>query len=434
MSAPPASGLANPIPPIAPVPAEQRIQVIDILRGFALFGVLLINMRNFDLPGHKWTGSVDQVALWLTIGLGDSKFWTLFSFLFGLGFALQLERAKARGVPFLRVYLRRLGVLLLIGALHHWIYGGDILFDYAVAGFLLPLLHARSSKTILLVASVCFVIPIVQFALDVRARELARVNAQVAQLAAKEAAQRDAQRVVDRNEWLRLATKGSFREYVVYRARVFARRYANPDSYFWRPGGPGGILGGPFPLFLLGLYVGRRRVFQDLSAYLPFMRKALPWAVGLGLAGTLVSLAGQWPTPAVPYSESTRNYTGILWFVGTPALSFSYAAAIILLLQKEVWRKRLAPLAAIGRMALTNYLLTSLLFTTMFLGYGLGLYGAIGPALNVAVTLLIYTFQVAFSVWWLRRFRFGPLEWLWRTLTYGQLQSMRPAQPAAKLA
>ena len=426
MSAPPASGLANPIPPIAPVPAEQRIQVIDILRGFALFGVLLINMRNFDFPGHKWTGSVDQVALWLTIGLGDSKFWTLFSFLFGLGFALQLGRAQARGVRFRRVYLRRLGVLLLFGALHHLIYGGDILFDYAVAGFLLPLFHARSSRTILLVASVCFVIPMVQFALDVRSRELARVNPQVAQLAAREAARREAQRVVGREEFLRLVTRGSFREYAVYRARVFARRYATLDAYEE-------MFGDSFPLFLLGLYVGRRRVFQDLASYLPFIRKALPWGVGLGLAGTLVSVAGQWPTPAVPYSESTRNFTGILWFVGTPALSFSYAAAIILLVQKEVWMKRLAPLAAIGRMALTNYLLMSLIFTTMFLGYGLGLYGAIGPALSVAVTLLIYTLLVALSLWWLRHFRFGPVEWLWRTLTYGQLQPMRSAQPAASL-
>jgi len=135
----------------------------------------------------------------------------------------------------------------------------------------------------------------------------------------------------------------------------------------------------------------------------------------------------------VPYSQSTRHFTGILWFVGTPALSFSYAAAIIFLVQKEVWMKRLAPLAAIGRMALTNYLLMSLIFTTMFFGYGLGFYGQVGPALNVVLTLLIYSFQVALSVWWLRHFRFGPVEWLWRTLTYGQLQSMRTAQPAASL-
>jgi len=412
-------------PRIRPVPPAERIKVIDILRGFALFGVLLINMRNFDLPGQEWTGNGDLVALWLTIALGDSKFWTLFSFLFGLGFALQLGRAEARGVRFLRVYLRRLGVLLLFGVLHHLIYGGDILFDYAVVGFLLPLFYGRSSKTILVVAALCFVIPIMQFAMDVRARQLARVDPQVAQLAAKEAARREAQRVIGREEFLQLATKGSFREYVAYRARVFARRYSTLDAYLWLPGGPGGMLGGPFPLFLLGLYIGRRRVFQNLPSYLPLIRKMLPWGVGLGLAGTLVSVAGQWPTQAVPYSQSTRHFTGILWFLGTPPLSFSYAAGIILLVQKEVWMKRLAPLAAIGRMALTNYLLQSLIFTTLFFGYGLGFYGQVGPALNVALTLSIYTIQAALSVWWLRHFRFGPVEWLWRSLSYGTFRPMR---------
>ena len=426
----PASVTEDVVPRLGPVPAEQRIDIIDILRGFALFGVLLINMRNFDLPGQEWTGTVDQVALWLTIAFGDSKFWTLFSFLFGLGFALQMGRAEARGVRFRRVYLRRLGVLLLFGALHHLIYGGDILFDYAAVGFLLLLFRARSSRTTLLVASVCFVIPLVQFALDVRARELARVNPQIAQLAARETARREAQRVVGMEEFLRISTGGSFQEVVAYHARVFAQRYSTLGAYLWQPGGPGGMLGGPFPLFLLGLYAGRRRIFQNLSAYLPFIRKALPWALGIGLVGTLVSVAGQWPTQAVPYSHSTRHLTGILWFVGTPALSFSYASVIILLVQKEAWMKLLTPLAAVGRTALTNYLLQSLIFTTMFYGYGLGLYGEIGPSLNVALTLLIYTFQVALSVWWLRRFRFGPMEWLWRTLTYDKLQPMR-RQPIA---
>ena len=148
MTTPGVSRLTDPTSGIGPVAATERIEVIDILRGYALFGVLLINMRNFDLPGQEWTGTLDQVALWLTIALGDSKFWTLFSFLFGLGFALQMGRAEARGARFLRVYVRRLAVLLLFGFLHHLIYGGDILFDYAVVGFLLLVFRARSSRII----------------------------------------------------------------------------------------------------------------------------------------------------------------------------------------------------------------------------------------------------------------------------------------------
>ncbi len=104
---------------IGPVLPGERIKIIDVLRGFALFGVLLINMRDFDLPGQTWVGLFDRIALWLTIGLGDSKFWTLFSFLFGLGFALQMQRAESRGAHFVTLYARRLSVLLLFGLLHY---------------------------------------------------------------------------------------------------------------------------------------------------------------------------------------------------------------------------------------------------------------------------------------------------------------------------
>lgn len=421
--------VTKPAPRIGPVPPTERIQVIDILRGYALFGVLLINMRNFDLPGQKWTGAVDQVTLWLTIALGDSKFWTLFSFLFGLGFALQMGRAEAQGARFLPLYARRLAILLLFGILHHLLlYGGDILFEYALVGFLLLVFRARSSRTILLVASVCLVIPMVQFAREVRTGRIQQAHLQVAQPTPPKGAQRQAEERVRREEdeeELRISTRGSYKEVVAYHARRFARQYSKWAAYLWRPGGPGGMLGGAFPLFLLGLYAGRRRFFQNLSAHLPFIRKLLWWGLAVGLVGTLVSVARQRPEVSVPYSRPLRHYTGILWFVGTPALSFSYASAIVLLVQREKWMKCLAPLAAVGRMALTNYLLMSLIFTTMFYGYGLGLYGKIGPALNVAVTLLIYTFQVVLSAWWLGRFRFGPLEWLWRTLTYGKLQPMR---------
>ena len=412
---------------IGPVLPRERIEVIDILRGFALFGVLLINMRNFDLPGQKWAGTADQVALWLTIFFGDSKFWTLFSFLFGLGFALQMGRLEARAARFLPVYLRRLFVLLLFGVLHHLIYGGDILFDYAVVGFLLLLFRACSSRTILVVACVCLVIPMVQFALDVRARELRRASPPASQQATQEAAQREAKEKAREEEYVRVYSRGRLTEVMGLNAHGFARSYSTIHAYLWRPGGPGGMLGGPFPLFLVGLYVGRRQIFENIRAHLPLIRKLMWWGLALGLAGTLVSVGGQWPNPAVPYSRLTRRYSGVLWFLGTPALSFFYASVLIFLAQRETWTKRLAPLAAVGRTALSNYLLQSLVFTTAFYGYGLRLYGKIGPAANLALTVLIYAIEIAMSVWWMRRFRFGPAEWLWRTLTYGKLQPMRAA-------
>lgn len=111
--------------------------------------------------------------------------------------------------------------------------------------------------------------------------------------------------------------------------------------------------------------------------------------------------------------------------LGGLALALWYASAVVLLVERPAWRRRLAPLAAAGRMALTNYLLQSLVCTTLFYSYGLGLYGRVGPAGGLLLTLAIFGGQLAFSAWWLRRFRFGPVEWLWRTLTYGRRQPLR---------
>lgn len=402
---------------LAPVDQQGRIDALDVLRGFALFGVLLVNMRNFDLPGQIWTGSVDGVALWLTRAFAEGKFWRLLSFLFGIGFALQLERVRAQDAGFHRVYLRRASVLLLFGALHHLIYDGDILFDYALLGCLLLLFHRLSSRIILFLAFACFLIPVARHAADLRSDHVASASPSVTQPAAADDAEQAAQRE-RRERFVRLVTEGSAGEFLAFGARQFARRYASVEAYEE-------MIGDSFPLFLLGLYVGRRRVFQNLRAHVPMIRTVLRWGMVIGLAGTLVSLAGQWPTPRSPLSQSARTISGFLWFVVAPALTFAYAAALVLLTQRRTWAPRLAPLAAVGRMALTNYLLQSLIFTTMFLGWGVGLYGKIGPALNVLVTAVIYGVNVALSVWWLARFRFGPAEWLWRCATYAEWQPLR---------
>jgi len=399
--------------PMGPVPETERIKMIDVLRGFALFGVLLINMRNFDLPGQTWIGLFDRIALWLTIGLGDSKFWTLFSFLFGLGFALQMQRAESRGAHFVTLYARRLSVLLLFGLIHHFLlYAGDILYDYAVVGFVLLLFRKLPDRTVLILALTCFLIPMGRHAVQVRLNEVQRSDPQAARLVA----QREAESKREDEEWVRTFTPGSFSEVVAYRARHFvARRISMHNSLF--------ELVGPLPLFLLGLLVGRHRVFQNMREHLPFVRKVLPWTLALGLICTGISITGKWPDPILPYE--TPLWRGLLWYVGTLALSFSYACMVILLAQKGHWQVRFTPLAAVGRTALSNYLLQSLVFSTIFSHYGLGMAGKIGPRLNLALTVLIYGLQLPLSVWWLRHFRFGPAEWLWRTLTYGSAQPMR---------
>ena len=144
MSAPSGALLTDPAPVIGPVLPRERIEVIDILRGWAIFGMLLVNMA--DMPG-KWPGTADRITFYLIEVLATSKFYTLFSFLFGLGLVLQMRRAEARGAPFVPVYIRRLLILLLIGLAHFLLGERDILMDYAVLGFLLLLFRTSSPRT-----------------------------------------------------------------------------------------------------------------------------------------------------------------------------------------------------------------------------------------------------------------------------------------------
>jgi Protein of unknown function (DUF418) len=190
-------------------------------------------------------------------------------------------------------------------------------------------------------------------------------------------------------------------------------------------------------LFLMGLYAGQREFFQKLPTYLFFVRKAMWWALALGLAGILAR-AGIFKLPDLRGPYFTSFAEGVLETVGYLALSLFYASVIILLVQRQAWKTRLAPLAAVGRMALSNYLFQSLICTTIFYGYGLGLFGKVGPAAGLGLTFAIYAMQIPLSLWWLRRFRFGPMEWvlevadLRKTATGAFVTRNRATSPAAR--
>ncbi len=417
MSEPVGPLLTDPAPRMAPVSKAERIEVIDILRGWAIFGMLFVNMS--DMPG-KWPGTADRLTLALIGVFAAAKFYTLFSFLFGLGLVLQMRRAEARGAPFVPVYMRRLLILLLIGLAHFLLGERDILMDYAVLGFLLLLFRTSSPRTLVVAAFLITSIFLVRGAVVEGLRERRLADPQTAQQAIRENVQRRAERRALTEQNLRVYARGSFGEIVAQSAHNFVWRYSALDRRYIFP------LGYVFPLFLLGLYAGRRRILENIPAHLPFIRKVMWWGLGLGLPANVVSVV-RWElsNPAWPYL--TSQLAELLWAVGAPALCFFYASAIILLVQRHGWKERLAPLAAVGRMALSNYLFHSLVFVFIFYSYGLGLYGKVGPLGGVVLAVPIFAVQLPLSVRWLRRFRFGPAEWLWRTLTYGNLQPMRVA-------
>jgi uncharacterized protein len=409
------------------VSLQERIDVVDILRGFAIFGMLVVNFSHdlgWDyLFTNLWPGVADRVAYFSLHFFAKGKFYTLFSFLFGWGFALQMGRAEARGVVFFPVYARRLLVLLLIG-LANWIFWDETLFEYALVGYLLFLFRARSLKTVLVVALICLCYwPVSDIVIiHNHARRLA--DPRTAEITGQSDARAKTEEATHQAEHVRIASEGSFKQNFAYDAREAASELSSQ----LRQRGYTGVLGYPFPILLLGLYVGRRRILQDVPAHLGFIRKVFWWGLSLGLVGNGVGvMVAQYPGPyKAPWDKSWVG-DAAFYQIGIPALCFFYASGIVLLAERPGWKLRLAPLAPVGRMALSNYLFHALIFNVLTKGYGLGFYGKMGPLLGAALAVLIFPLLVLFSAGWLKRFRFGPVEWLWRTLTYGELQPMRLA-------
>jgi len=402
------TALSQPV--IGPVLRQERIAAVDILRGVAILGILIVNMGLFSspagLPAHQvWANAVISF-------FAQEKFKALFSFLFGLGLAVQMMRADARGVRFLPLYARRLGVLFLIGVAHFLLlWDGDILHDYAENGFVLVLFRRLSPKALLVSAGVFLAVPLLFFGLTTYYSITHRVSPPLLSWIAYET-EPDDQQTIEQDR--RMYSSGTYGEMITLRARELPGDLT-PDT------DDAHVLA----LFLLGLYAGRRRILHDVPAHLPLLRRVQRWGLAIGIAGNAAFAVGGAFDPA-PTSVA-QNVGRLCLVVAAPAMMLFYAATIVLLAQREAWRWRFAPLAAVGRMALSNYLLQSLICTTIFYSYGLALFGKVSPSLGLLLTVAVFLIQMPLSVWWLRRFQFGPIEWLWRSLTYWQPQPMRIA-------
>lgn len=414
----------------APVRPSQRILTIDILRGFAIFGILLVNMELFHASALNMVADLnppatplEQLARWFIAFFAEGKFYSIFSFLFGLGMAIQFSRAEERNARFGRFWLRRMLVLLVFGLVHAFLFWtGDILILYAVLGMVLLLWRKARPRTLLIWTVIFLMVPLLLNLALVGLAGLGRMSAGAEamdqifqqQIAGYAAAAAEADRIY---------ATGTYLEITAQRARDMVLMVS-----IW-----------PFMAFnvlammILGLYAGKRHIFDDIPGHLPLLRRVLLWGLVVGLIGNAMYVYfGEHSNRAMPSAASFLSIAGQI--VGAPALALFYMAGLTLLAERANWRQRLRPLADVGRMALTNYLLQTLICTTLFYGYGLGLYGKVGIAGGIVLTLAIYLLQIAFSGWWLHHFRFGPMEWLWRTLTYGQRQPMRLAPPGPQPA
>lgn len=362
------------------------------------------------LPRLGWADSAgwaDRLAGAFIRFAAEGKFYPLFSFLFGFGLAIQMARAEARGAPFVCLYTRRLLVLLAIGMAHALLlWYGDILVSYAILGFPLLALRHRRPRTLLVWTAACWLLPA---ALDVALLAAMRgsLTAEARAMLERAAAAGTAEDPASIARSIETYALGSF-------AQIFWQRVADLKALYL-----GSVFSIPtvFAMFVLGLWAGRRRIFDDLSASGPLLARVLAWGLLIGGAGNLVYVLAH-DLPGGGLAADLAG--GGVHALTAPVLTCGYIAAIARLMTAPAWRGWLRPLEAVGRMALTNYLAQSLICTTMFYSYGLGLYGRIGLAQGVALALVIYGVQVAWSTWWMRRFRFGPVEWVWRALTYGR--------------
>jgi uncharacterized protein len=403
---------------MAPVAAGQRIDTLDVLRGFALLGILLVNFEFFSRPIQAIVlgldPSLEGIDRAVAIGtqvLAQGKFYSLFSLLFGMGFAVMLTRASERGAGIFGVYFRRIAILLGIGLAHAlFIWSGDILVTYALFGFVMLLFFRRTPVGRLPKWGISLMlIPVLLMWLLALAVQGDPSGEAVEAFAGQEEVM--LAKLAEAEQALRA---GSYAE--VSAVRLDDLAFMLSSLIFFGVG----ILG----YFLLGAWFLRSGVIAESHAHQGFFRVLAPIGLVVGLA---LSAFGAWLVEGENFMIPTFRMAqaNTVMTAGNLLLMLGYLSTIVLLLGHRAWGPRLRWLAPAGRMALTHYLTQSLFWTWMFYGYGLGLYGEVPRWAMPLLAVAFFAVQVQISHWWLARYRFGPAEWLWRSLTYLRLQPMR---------
>jgi uncharacterized protein len=406
---------------LTPVTADERIELLDVLRGMAICGILIGNMQWFSgygmMPAEvaPVATTLDNVVQFLVHFVVEGKFYSIFSFLFGFGFAMQIARAEERGDTRAIVFKRRLFWLLVIGFAHGFLlWAGDILSVYAWMGFILLLFRRKPDRSLLKWAAWLVVVPVVTYSL---------LYGLFAAFAPADAAAGFAGGQIQFwNDMYRQVTTGSYLDIISgFNLQYIAGRYAGLVINMRIPK----ILA----MLLLGVYAYRKGYFHHVSANRPFISKVAVYGLLLGVIGNLMmaTLAGN----EGPFPPTPTAIVGVAGYAfGVPALALGIMASVTLLWQSGVWRRLLGVLAPVGRMALTNYLLQTVVCVTIFYGYGFGEFGQHRAAAVTAMALGIFVLQVITSGLWLRFFAYGPMEWIWRQLTYKRrLPLVRGVQP-----
>lgn len=409
---------------LAPVQTKDREVFMDILRGFAILGIFIANLgsgfswyrEEAQLTGPFLLPELDHKMGFLHHMFIEGKFYSIFSLLFGWGIALQFKRADAKGINAAPTVRRRLFFMLLLGAVHLLIWPGDIVFFYALLGFILLPLRKFSNRTLLVTGIILVLSPILLY----WAKMTWPVLNYPAELLVKTGIKVDGAllNLKSEEDFINMMKHGSWFDQLKGNISGFFFRY----NYLFFVSRVPKVLG----MFLIGYVVGRSDFYKNILQH----KKVLYWVIGIGL---LIGL------PANFYLARYMTYFNgdyfnlktkglhqtIFYALGVAPLAMVYVALFMLSFQTGVGKKILSILAPVGKMAFSNYILQSLIGNFVFLGAGLGYMGQVGPVYYTLFGIGVFIIQIILSTIWLKYFNYGPLEWLWRSATYKKWQPMR---------
>ncbi len=393
--------------------SKKRIDTIDVLRGFALMGILYAHMviwyTGASLPAEVYTNydsTADGVAMAIFGALVYGKFFSVFSFLFGLSFYLHFQK-KMSSTGYLRTYIWRLILLFLIGIVHHIVWRGDILAIYAVLGLLL-LLFRNLPKKLILVLSLLLIINLPTNIYDAFQPE--SYDSSVSFPMKEEA-----------REYYSLVQNAGF-------LNVLKENWNSWPAKIKYQLESGRLLM-TFGYFLLGFYAGRVKLFtsikRNLSKFITWNKLMESGILILLTVGLILYLHDYVTIPDITIVTQYKWLAVFLFDVYNACVTIFYITGITILFQSSSFKNYLKPLAAMGRMALTIYLLQTFFGLLIFYQFGFGLLDETTPAVNILLGILIFFILLNFSQWWLKNFKQGPVEWLWKSLTYFRFSSIR---------
>lgn len=408
---------------VLPTQKQDRIQFLDVLRGIAIFFIFSANILVFSgffffsdearYPETLWF--TDEILDFLMFTLVDGKFYSIFSLLFGIGCVIQYNNLKNVNKPFAPFFRRRMFWLLIIGLIHLCLFwNGDILTLYALLGFTLIYFIKLSNRTLLIVAAILILFPIINWLIV----HFTGLNYhRVFFKASSNYYHYFGFPTVEYND-IQFADFQKFQtnESLVDYFKMSIGNSLIRTGAILREGRIFKVLG----IFLIGIWAGRKIINQDVLKNTKFLKKIALWGILIGLPISIIRTY-------IEFFGSNEDYwyflNTVTYALGTVPFAMGIAALLALLYFKK--SSVFAIFAPVGKLALSNYIFQTFISVTIFYGIGFGLTGKFGFSVIMGIAICIFLFQVLMSKLWLKYFRFGPFEWIWRQLTYGKFLKIR---------